>query len=290
MLGKIEEEYTYKSGTRWIKIYTTNKMALSNASSQTLSAPASPALLGATPTWDPRINPDPAWIHLGGMPGMEHLAAAAISSLAGTPPGSPHPHTGPAVPRQPTWSVAYGNPPPSSWDPSGPALGGLMGTPPGSPRPDTGPMPRQETWSIAYGNPPPWMREPDDTRTPWERMAAVPLTRSNALRITTHQEFTAEELDGEGTPPGWPSIPAPRAGARDSHWGRPQFMEPLTTGSSAVSSPIDRGFTGGGHIGGIILADYYPGLMPLPSPPAEPFVPQEPTVLPPSTPVPTDQD
>ena len=250
MLGKIEEEYTYKSGTRWIKIYTTNKMALSNASSQTLSAPASPV------------------------------------DLAGTPPGSPHPHTGPAVPRQPTWSVAYGNPPPSSWDPSGPALGGLMGTPPGSPRPDTGPMPRQETWSIAYGNPPPWMREPDDTRTPWERMAAVPLTRSNALRITTHQEFTAEELDGEGTP----DFAAPRAGARDSHWGRPQFMEPLTTGSSAVSSPIDRGFTGGGHIGGIILADYYPGLMPLPPPPAEPFVPQELTVLPPSTPVPTDQD
>lgn len=215
-------------------------MSLGNASSQTLSAPASPALLGATPTWDPRINPDPAWIHLDGMPGMEHLVEAAEAR--------------------------------------GPATGGLAGTPPGSPRPDTGPAPRQETWSIAYGNPPPWM-------------AAVPLTRSNALRISTHQEFTAEELDGEGTPPGWPSIPAPRVGARDSHWGRPQFMEPLTSSSSGVASPVDRGWggaAGGGgpaeHIGGVILADYYPGLMPLPSPPAEPFVPQDPTVLPPPTP------
>jgi hypothetical protein len=244
-------------------------MALSNAS-QTLSAPGSPALLGATPTWDPRINPNPEWLHLGGVPGMEHLAAAAIGSLAGTPPGSPRAMA--PVPRQPTWSVAYGNPPPSSWDPPpGPAVGGLAGTPPGSPRPDTGPAPRQETWSVAYGNPPPWL-------------AAVPLTRSNALRINTHQEFTAEELDGEGTPPGWPSIVAPRVGA-----ARPHFMEPLTTGSSAVASPVDRGAAGGDHIGGIVLADYYPGLMPLPSPPVPPFVPQEPTVLPPSTPIPGEQ-
>ena len=201
-------------------------MSLSNASSQTLSAPASPVLVGATPTWDPRINPDPAWIHLDGMPGLEHLAAAAISSLAGTPPGSPHP--------------------------------------------DTGPAPRQEAWSVAYGNPPPWM-------------AAVPLARSNALRIYTAGAGGV----GEEMPSEYPHISVPRAGdSVHSVWGRPQFMEPLTTGSSAVSSPIDRGFTGGGdsHIGGIILADYYPGLMPLPSPPAEPFVPQELTVLPPSTP------
>jgi hypothetical protein len=191
-------------------------MALSNASSQTLSAPASP------------VGP---------------LAA------------------------QPTWSAAYGNPDPG-WTLGGPALGGGEATPPGSPRPDTGPMPRQETWSVTYGNPPPWL-------------AAVPLTRSNALRITTHQEFTAEELDY-----GWPSIMAPRAGAY-----RPHFMEPLTTGSSAVASPVERGPPGGAppeHIGGIVLADYYPGLMPLPSPPVAPFVPQEPTVLPPSTPIPGD--
>ena len=176
--------------------------------------------------------------------------------------------------------------------PASPVAGGLAGTPPGSPRADRGPAPRQETWSIAYGNPPPWMREPDDTRSPWERMGGVPLTRSNALRISTLQEFSAEELDGVGTPPGWPSIPAPRVGSV-----RPHFMEPLTTGSSAVSSPVDRGDgaagSGGvadGHIGGIVLTDYYPGLMPQPSPPAEPFVPQVPTVLPPSTPVPHDQD
>jgi hypothetical protein len=203
-------------------------MSHSNTSSQTLSAPASPALLAATPTWDPRINPDPAWIHFDGMPGMEHLVNAAEGR--------------------------------------GRAAGGLAGTPPGSPRPDTGPAPRQETWSVAYGNPPPWM-------------ATVPLTRANALRISTHQEFTAEQLDGEGTPPGWPSIPAPRVGA-----ARPHFMEPLTTGSSAVSSPVDRGdgWNGGGD-------SHVDGFMPLPSPPAEPFVPQELTVLPPSTPVPNSQ-
>jgi len=210
-------------------------MALSNASSQTLSAPGSPALLGATPTWDPRINPNPDWLHLDGMPGMEHLVEAARARFG--PGGREYV--------------------------SGPALGGGEGTPPdsGSPAP-LGP---------AFRQPPPWMTAP-------------PLTRSNALRITTHQEFTAEELDGEGTPPGWPSIVAPRVGA-----ARPHFMEPLTTGSSAVASPVDRGAAGGDHIGGIVLADYYPGLMPLPSPPVAPFVPQEPTVLPPSTPIPGEQ-
>jgi len=222
MLDKIEKAAQTKNRHALDYKNTTNKMALSNASSQTLSAPGSPALLGATPTWDPRINPNPEWLHLDGMLGMEHLAAAAIGSLAGTPPGSP--------------------------------------------RPDTGPAPRQDTWSIAYGNPPPWL-------------AAVPLTRSNALRISTHQDFTAEELDY-----GWPSIMTPRAGAY-----RPHFMEPLTTGSSAVASPIDRGVGADGHIGGIVPADYYPGLMPLPSPPAEPFVPQEPAILPPSTPIPGEQ-
>ena len=158
--------------------------------------------------------------------------------------------------------------------PASPVAGGLaLPTPPGSPRPDTGPAPRQETWSIAYGNPPPWM-------------APVPLTRSNALRIYTAGAGGV----GEEMPPEYPRISVPRAGdSVHSVWGRPQFMEPLTTGSSAVSSPVDRGFTGD-HIGGIILADYYPGLMPLPSPPAEPFVPQERTVLPPSTPVPVEQD
>jgi len=60
-------------------------------SSQTLSAPGSPALLGATPTWDPRINPNPEWLHLDGVPGMEHLVEAAAARF-------------------------------------GPALGGLMGT------------------------------------------------------------------------------------------------------------------------------------------------------------------
>ena len=221
-------------------------MSLSNASSQTLSAPASPAMggLAGTPTWDPRINPNPAWIHLGGMSGMEHLVEAA--------------------------EARFGM--------AGPAVGGLAGTPPGSPRADSGTAPRQEIWSIAYGNPPPWL-------------ATAPLTRSNALRISTHQEFTAEELDGEGTPPGWPSIMAPRAGARDSHWVRPQFMEPLTTGSSAVSSPIDRGWGGaaGGHIGGIVLADYYPELV-LPTLPPSIFEPHDIAVLPPSTPVPTHED
>jgi len=162
---------------------------------------------------------------------------------------------------------------------AGPVMGGGEGTPPVSPRIDTGPAPRQETWY----NPPPWMRE-----------SAVPLTRANALRISTHQEFTAEELDGEGTPPGWPSIVAPRVGNY-----RPHFMEPLTTGSSAVASPVDRDVDGVGgppggappeHISRIVLADDYPGLMPLPSPPVAPFVPQESTVLPPSTPIPDDQD
>lgn len=214
-------------------------MALSNASSQTLSAPHSPVgPLAAQPTWSAAYgNPDPDWLHLDGVPGMEHLVEAAAARV-------------------------------------GPALGGLMGTPPGSPRPDTGPAPRQETWSVAYGNPPPWMTAP-------------PLTRSNALRITTHQEFTAEELDGEGTPPGWPSIVAPRVGAY-----RPHFMEPLTTGSSAVASPVERGPPGGAppdHIAAVMLRDYYPGLMPPPSPPAEPFVPHEPAVLPPSTPIPGEQ-
>ena len=92
---------------------------------------------------------------------------------------------------------------------------------------------------------------------------------------------------GEEMPPEYPHISVPRAGdSVHAVWGRPEFMEPLTTGSSAVSSPVDRG----GAIGGIVLTDYYPGLMPLPSPPAEPFVPQELTVLPPSTPVPNEQD
>lgn len=164
--------------------------------------------------------------------------------------------------------------------PASPVMGPALPTPPGSPRPDTGPAPRQETWSIAYGNPPPWM-------------APVPLTRSNALRIYTAGAGGV----GEEMPPEYPHISVPRAGdSVHAVWGRPEFMEPLTTGSSAVSSPVDRGgggAAGGGpaeHIGGIILTDYYPGLMPLPSPPAEPFVPQELTVLPPSTPVPNEQD
>jgi hypothetical protein len=154
---------------------------------------------------------------------------------------------------------------------AGPAMGGGEGTPPGSPRLDTGPAPRNEAWY----NPPRWMREP-----------AVPLTRANALRISTHQEFTAEELDGEGSPPGNPSIPAPRVGTH-----RPYFMEPLTTGSSAVSSPVDRGdeAAAGEHIAAVMLRDYCPRLV-LPALPLSAFEPQEPTVLPPSTPIPDDQD
>jgi len=211
-------------------------MSLSNASSQTLSAPASPGFLAATPTWDPRINPNPEWLHLDGVSGMQHLVEAARARFG---PGG-HEYV------------------------SGPALGGGEATPPGSGSP--APL------SPALRQPPPWMTAP-------------PLTRSNALRITTHQEFTAEELDY-----GWPSIVAPRVGA-----ARPHFMEPLTTGSSAVASPVDRGVGGppGGappdHIAAVMLRDYYPGLVTAPPGPAVPFVPQEPAILPPSTPIPGEQ-
>jgi hypothetical protein len=113
-----------------------------------------------------------------------------------------------------------------------------------------------------------------------------PLSRT--LNISAYQ-FTAEELDGEATPPGMPSSIAPRVGAAGEIFGRispevermgailglprgdpsvyyrvpnlaegipedlieyrrvrPDFMEPLTSGSSAVSSPVDRGGAAGG--------------------------------------------
>ena len=154
-------------------------MSLGNASFQTLTAPSSPVgPLGAVPTWCPAINPNPEWLHLDGVPGMEHLVEAAAARF-------------------------------------GPAMGGLQGTPPGSPRPDTGPAPRQETWSVAYGNPPPWLPVgiPDD-----ELYAAPRLVRTKAIRISTDH---------------------------DPKTDRPDFMEPVTNGSSAVASPVDRG--GGLH-------------------------------------------
>jgi hypothetical protein len=209
-------------------------MALSNASSQTLSAPGSPVgPLGAVPTWCPSINPNPEWLHLDGVAGMEHLVESARARF------------GPA-------GHEYA---------AGPALGGGEATPPGSPRPDTGPAPRQETWSVAYGNPPPWLPPASGSNLPYHvpnLSVGIPDDELYALRC--------------GTPPGMESFPAPRVGAY-----RPHFMEPLTNGSSAVASPVDRGSAAGGappdHIAAVMLRDYYPGLVAEPPGPAVPFVP-----------------
>lgn len=116
------------------------------SSPQISGGPAEPGLFSALMT-----PPPPLTINTS-----QPLDGPAMGGGEATPPGIPRFSDGP-MPRQETWSVAYGNPPP--WM----RVSGET-TPPG-------PMPRQETWSVAYGNPPPWMREAGDTRTPWQRMA-----------------------------------------------------------------------------------------------------------------------